>query len=509
LILPLIGIPKTDGENAALFISNVRELNAAYNVYNPRLVSQEINIANRPVPSVDLIDRDLIALGKRYEADYVLAGHITNLGDRRVLIMTMVNVETAQLVTGGYREIRNIGDIHVLLPSIIRKMIQITEFDALNAANLALLPFGIPPAGVSIHDADVLAQLLIIELANTGKYKIVRRLTSGNQRTDLGWYSNPDQTTVRALGAELNAPYTLSGKIVHMGEGRHYVAAQIIASETSALTTGGEVQYRNIADGLGLMAELAYLLTGVPGGMPSVFIPHNMVWVPSGTFIMGSQSYDTDEKPVHTAHIKSFFISKTEVTQDEYLEVMGTNPSGFQNRYGPVERVTWYDAIEYCNKLSQKEGLIPAYYGTNDQIYCDFNANGYRLPTEAEWEYAARGGNRDSLTFDRSGGNRADVLGWYKGNSGGTAHDVGVKNANSLGLYDMAGNVWEWCWDWYAPYEERTQDNPRGPMRGDRRVLRGGSWNSDDGWLRSTYRNVGKPDQRYRDVGFRVVRPSF
>jgi formylglycine-generating enzyme required for sulfatase activity len=224
---------------------------------------------------------------------------------------------------------------------------------------------------------------------------------------------------------------------------------------------------------------------------------------------MGSTTGEEDERPVHTAHISGFFMGKTEVTQAEYQAIIGVNPSGVFGDTLPVENVSWYDAVEYCNKLSRKEGLTPAYSGSNDNITCNFTANGYRLPTEAEWEYAARGGNRDSLAFSYAGGNSVSVLGWYNNNSEKHIHETGTKSPNSLGLYDMSGNVWEWCWDWYGAYASTEQTDPRGVQRGTYRVNRGGSWNSGADQLRTTYRSYGEPASRYHDLGFRVIRPIF
>ena len=153
--------------------------------------------------------------------------------------------------------------------------------------------------------------------------------------------------------------------------------------------------------------------------------------------------------------------------------------------------------------------MIPAYSGSIDNITCNFTANGYRLPTEAEWEYAARGGNRDSLAFSYAGGNSVGVLGWYINNSEKHIRQVGTKIPNSLGLYDMSGNVWEWCWDWYGAYPSTEQSDPKGAKRGSYRVTRGGSWNSSEDQLRTTYRSYGDPASRYHDLGFRVIRPIF
>ncbi|GHU25938.1 hypothetical protein FACS1894164_16280 [Spirochaetia bacterium] len=232
------------------------------------------------------------------------------------------------------------------------------------------------------------------------------------------------------------------------------------------------------------------------------------VLVESGTFQMGSTTGDNDEKPVHTVTIsKSFYMSKYEVTQKEYVDVMGTNPSNWKGDNLPVEQVTWYEAIEYCNRRSVKEGLTPAYRGSGTSITCNFQANGYRLPTEAEWEYAAKGGNKDFLVYEYAGSNNVDSVGWYDGNSGRRMHPVGTKQANSLGLYDMSGNVWEWCWDWYGNYSSASQTDPTGAASGTGRVGRGGSWSSNGQNLRSAYRSNYTPTLRYGDNGFRVVLP--
>jgi len=205
--------------------------------------------------------------------------------------------------------------------------------------------------------------------------------------------------------------------------------------------------------------------------IPQQSIPANMVRIQGGTFTMGSPASEpkhNNDEVQHQVTVSSFYMGKYEVTQKEYQEVMGTNPSEFKGDNLPVENVSWYDAIEYCNKRSQKEGLTPAYTisGTGDSRIVSWNrgANGYRLPTEAEWEYTCRAGTTNAYN---TGSNINDNTGWYEANSGDKTHPVGQKPANAWGLYDMHGNVWEWCWDWYGNYSSGVADRSIGRVLGD------------------------------------------
>jgi len=245
-----------------------------------------------------------------------------------------------------------------------------------------------------------------------------------------------------------------------------------------------------------------------------------MVSVKGGSFSMGSESGESDEYPVHGASVGSFKMSKTEVTQAAYKKIMKKNPSYFVGENLPVEKVSWYDAVVFCNKLSAYEGLTPCYTsgGTTDTskwaaqaaVTCNFNANGYRLPTEAEWEYAARGGTAKE-SFLYAGSDSIDEVAWYEANSENKTHEVGTKNPNSLGLFDMSGNVWEWCWDYYSEdfYRGGSQKDTKGPSSGEKRVLRGGSRSNSYGdgssVCRVTNRNYANPSERYYLNGFRVV----
>ncbi|GMU88802.1 MAG: hypothetical protein AMXMBFR49_10100 [Chlorobiota bacterium] len=244
-------------------------------------------------------------------------------------------------------------------------------------------------------------------------------------------------------------------------------------------------------------------------------LQHNtpeMTFVAGGTFPMGSYDGDSDEKPSSQVTVSSFMISKTEVTQALWESVMGNNPSNFKGSNRPVEKVSWYDAVEFCNMLSEKEGLQTAYTGSGDNIHCDFTVNGYRLPTEAEWEYAARGGNK-SRGYKYSGSNEIGEVAWYGGwNKSGNRLEndgtskVGTKQPNELGIFDMSGNVHEWCWDWFGVYSSESRTNPQGATSGSNRVLRGGSWLLIASYCRFVDRGGNDPDFRNYDLGFRLVR---
>jgi len=264
-------------------------------------------------------------------------------------------------------------------------------------------------------------------------------------------------------------------------------------------------------------------------------------WIKPGTFTMGSPvgepGRNNDEVQHQVKLTKGFYMSKYQVTQEQYQAVMGSNPSWFQPSNGenpasgeeqgrrPVEQISWYDAIVFCNKLSIEERLNPVYTisGTTnpdwwgpiptssnpiwDAVTVNWNANGYRLPTEAEWEYACRGGTTTAYSYGNTA--NGDYM-WYDVNSNSSTHEVGKKLPNPWGLYDMHGNVYEWCWDWYDDYEGSVTD-PKGPgtpnmSYGAVRVIRGGCWVSDAQCARSAYRGGNGPWDGDDSIGFRLVR---
>ncbi len=219
-------------------------------------------------------------------------------------------------------------------------------------------------------------------------------------------------------------------------------------------------------------------------------VSFTMVYVPGGTFTMGAtseQASDADsyEKPTHSVTLSGYYIGLTEVTQALWKAVMGSNPSYFKGDQLPVEQVSWNDCQNFISSLNAKTG------------------KNFRLPTEAEWEYAARGGQSGGTKY--AGSDNINSVAWYNYNSGRETHNVATKSPNSLGIYDMSGNVWEWCQDWYGEYSRSSVTNPIGPSSGAYRVYRGGGWSGHARHCRVSHRLSGTPSRSGNRLGLRLV----
>jgi formylglycine-generating enzyme required for sulfatase activity len=270
-----------------------------------------------------------------------------------------------------------------------------------------------------------------------------------------------------------------------------------------------------------LAASISMIGCGDTSTPSTAFVPTlpsiAMVSIPAGTFPMGDTDTLTGGNPVHTVTLGAFTISRTLITQAQYGAVMGVNPSLFDSGGSrPVEQVSWFDATLFCNKLSKlaRKDTVYAFSGSDDTtVAIDYTKDGYRLPTEAEWEYACRagsttafywGGGYPPLTAADSAAVDANAV-WLE-NSSGATQPVGTKKPNSWGLYDMAGNVWEWCNDWDGDYADSSQVNPAGPPGGYYRIRRGGSWDNAYALnLTSAFRSSQPPAYSYGSLGFRVV----
>ncbi len=245
--------------------------------------------------------------------------------------------------------------------------------------------------------------------------------------------------------------------------------------------------------------------------------------IKGGTFQMGSPESEPErssDEIQHSVTVGNFYMSKTEISQKEYQEIMGVNPSATKGDDLPVTNITWYDAVEYCNKLSQKEGLTPCYTISGNTVTWDRSANGYRLPTEAEWEYAARAKtatpfnfgdyvhNSDANCYNAYGYNNDASGNWLNGSDAYLRKTVAVDQyaANDYGLYNMHGNAAEWVWDWYSEYDSKAATNPIGSESGNAKIVRGGGWNDHPKHIRSAYRGAQPANVGLYSIGIRPVR---
>jgi formylglycine-generating enzyme required for sulfatase activity len=283
---------------------------------------------------------------------------------------------------------------------------------------------------------------------------------------------------------------------------RHILASRLqIFTLVGLVVTGCDPGAKPESPGKTPLAEPRTITT--PAGL-------TLALIPAGQSIMGDDTGDADEKPAHKVQLSAFYMDTREVPQKAYEALTRQNPSKSKAPDQPVEQVDWYHAVLYCNLRSLKEGLKPCY--DPKTLACDFTADGYRLPTEAEWEYACRAGTREKYSFGSDPANLR-AFAWFKANASRSPHPVGQKTPNPWGLYDMHGNVAEWCQDVYAEnyYQQPEAKDPHGPAAGDKRVLRGGSWRASEDGCRSSARNSETP--RFADAcfgsdayGFRCVR---
>jgi formylglycine-generating enzyme required for sulfatase activity len=308
----------------------------------------------------------------------------------------------------------------------------------------------------------------------------------------------------RQEGNRLVITYDLEGKereaevgLTLTVEGKTYKASELhVEGDLGKVKTGrGKRISWNILQDFprGLRAGVDWELATTGDVFTDSATGMQMVFVKGGCYQMGDTFGDgyANEKPVHEVCVNDFYIGKYEVTQGQWQRIMGNNPSYYKNCGDncPVEQVSWNDIQQFIQRLNNQSGKQ------------------YRLPTEAEWEYAARSGGKSEKY---AGGNDVDAVAWYDGNSGRETHPVGQKQPNGLGLYDMSGNVWEWCSDWYGEkyYGQSFRDNPDGPSSGSYRVLRGGSWNGEPRGGRVAYRVRYNPGGRYGSHGFRLAGPA-
>ena len=362
---------------------------------------------------------------------------------------------------------------------------------------------------------------LVNAIVKTRKYQAVERTADflkqitkeqGYQRS-----GNVDDGQISALGRQFGVNYVCVANVLPFRE-NIYIQTRLIDVETATvLAFAKEISSSSdLVEIIAASEKVAFALIGSgssstppqatrpSAGQGNVLeieangVRFKMVKVEGGTFRMGSYSGDDDEQPVHSVTLSDYYIGETEVTQALWTAVMGTTVRqqrdkadvsysirGEGDNY-PIYYVSWNECMEFVSRLSQITGRR------------------FALPTEAQWEYAARGGNK-SRGYTYSGSNNIFDVAWHKDNSSSQTHPVGTKMANELGLYDMSGNVWEWCQDWYGTYSSSSQTDPAGASTGSRRVNRGGSWNYKTRFCRSSFRYGDSPGGRGRNLGLRLV----
>ena len=379
----------------------------------------------------------------------------------------------------------------------------------------------------------LLRQTLTFAIQRTSGYEGYNRVDmkqiTGEQNFQRTGMVSDEQ--IKRLGEMTGAKYVLIAEAANYGSTEILVMANLVDVESGQIVNSSipKVTSMDSETLTKSCIDIAKTLLNVGGAMPSSStssssyssssfstsapgrdyvetawgINMKMIWVEGGDFLMGCTSEqggacEFDEQNVRRVTVDGYYIGMLEVTQEQWEKVIGTNiyqqksKAGGSSTYGvgptyPMYYVSWEEAMEFCRLLSQKTGKT------------------YTLPTEAQWEYAARGGkNPDGTKY--SGSNMIDVVGWYTDNSGSSTHPCGTKRANSLGIYDMSGNVWEWCKDWYAnSYVSYDTNNPVGPSSGSGRVRRGGSWGNSASGCRVANRGNFSPGDRYNYLGFRVV----
>jgi formylglycine-generating enzyme required for sulfatase activity len=492
-------------ESLMVLLARAPEIRNAFN-----LVASDDNF-NKIVSNIPP-DASSDALKMLFYADFAIIAQTERVGSGNIVILFIVDTSNMRILAGDYRKFIEIKELRSVLPEIIGRFVRATR-ESPNAPKLVFLPFY---TGVNGLRAEIVKYTVAIELANSGKYAVFPWSVSINQLDPAmprpySGIINFEQ--VKRIGTTLNVPYILKGDILSLGT-VNLLLASVLNTFDASFFTEGEKEFRVFTEDLAIISQVsAALIRNMPNDSKISLNPmENIVKIEGGVFTMGSPpnepARDSDEE-AHQVAVGGFFMSKFEVTQAEYESLMGNNPSAFKRADFPVEQVSWLDAIMFCNAKSAQENLTPVYTVSESGISWNHDADGYRLPTEAEWEYVCRAGT--TTAFSTGAGISSDAANFdgrypYNGASKGAFRakttPVGSFVPNNWGIYDMHGNVYEWCWDQYKIYTQAGMD---GALSADS-VIRGGSWDSEARFLRSANRAHAAHTAKQNYIGFRVVR---
>ena len=417
--------------------------------------------------------------------------------------------------------------------SILLAGLSAADLAAQGGRTYTIAVLDLDPIGVSQVEARGLSEKLNSHIAGivqdpsmtTDRYELIERSQIDRifEQFEIQNFACSSDSCAVEFGKMLQADRIVIGSVSLLGE-TYSVTARIVDVESGRTIRSADRQHRGSIDDVlvGIIPAVGTeLLTGrriaVPSDVPApaatggepapeTHFGITMLPVPVGSFSMGSENGGRDERPVHTVSLDGFYMSETEITQGQYRTVTGRNPASFDDDDSlPVEDLNWEDAARFCNTLSVMAGFEECY---NERTWvCDFTKNGFRLPTEAEWEYACRAGSATAFFCGDTPGDLLDA-GWCSENSDSRTHPVAEKEPNGWGLYDMHGNVREWVQGWYGRYEESGARNPSGPASGTYRVYRGGGFSDSADDCRSARRVFARAGERDRSIGFRIVRRS-
>lgn len=457
-------------------------------------------------------EADISRLGKQFGVDYVCVATILDVWDEKYLTSRLIDVETAEVVASSSSsgqitsKQQFIPALNTLSNGLLNTLAQAQE----GRKKVAVY---VTPTGNK--DVDViLGDKLVAGFAQSGRFCAIER-TNGFLKQlgkEQGYQQSGavDDNELTRLGKQFGVDYVCIAKTAALF-GDYYITSRLIDVETGEVANSDKaegVKLNTSAEVVVVASNIAKTLSGLtvkanPDYIENAFgINMKMIWVEGGDFLMGCSSEQSncekDEDYVRRVTVDGYWMGMCEVTQSQWEKVMGTiiyqqkSEANASKTYGvgpdyPMYYVSWDEAMEFCRMLSNKTGKT------------------YTLPTEAQWEYAARGGNKSDGT-KYAGSNMIDEVAWYSKNSGSSTHPVGTKRGNALGIYDMSGNVYEWCKDWYGnSYVSYGPNNPTGPSSGSKRVIRGGSWRINANASRVSDRDNDAPDGRNGDLGFRVV----
>ncbi|MDR1345297.1 MAG: SUMF1/EgtB/PvdO family nonheme iron enzyme [Bacteroidales bacterium] len=464
-------------------------------------------------------DDDIARLGRESGAKYVCVAELMSVSGGDFVTARLIGVENASVVAtaDGADKITSLETLMRVSEAIAAQLLQYAVLNQSVKSKARVAVYVTGEAGDG-ETNKILGIKLVSAITKSAQYAAVERtdafLKQLRSEQDYQSSGNVDDDQLAALGKQFGVQYVCAAK-VSRAYGSKALTISLIDVETANVTAVAfaALSGSDINSLISVTQKISMKIAGkteaeirVEAEAEAVAetraeavkkqalnsIEQNMVYVQGGTFRMGCTSEQkgdcrNDEKPVHKVTLNNFYMSKYEVTQAQWKALMGSNPSFDEEDDLPVEQVSWNDVQIFIKRLNAATGKY------------------YRLPTEAEWEYVARGGTQ-SRGYQYSGSNTLDEVAWYQDNSGDKPHPVGTKRANELGIYDMSGNVSEWCYDWYGTYPASAQNNPTGASSGSYRVTRSSSWGSGAGYCRVAHRSYNLPEfNAFADLGFRLA----